>query len=100
MGGVARIFKSLGVSTGVIKLAQPDPATRYAQNIASGGNPATALAAGLSPTTAATNIAQKATLAGGTYGGQTILSSSQGDEKEANVSKTILGGGKKKNIKS
>jgi hypothetical protein len=97
MGGVARIFKSLGVSTGVIKPAQPDPATRYAQNIASGGNPATALAAGLSPTT---NIAQKATLAGGTYGGQTILSSSQGDEKEANVSKTILGGGKKKNIKS
>lgn len=82
MGGVARIFKSLGVSTGVIK-----PAQAVAAPVAA-------------PVAAATNIAQKATLAGGTYGGQTILSSSQGDEKEANVSKTILGGGKKKIIKS
>jgi hypothetical protein len=86
MGGVARIFKSLGVSTGVIKPAQAVAAPVATQAVA--------------PIAAATNIAQKATLAGGTYGGQTILSSSQGDEKEANVSKTILGGGKKKNIKS
>ena len=86
MGGVARIFKSLGVSTGVIKPAQAVAAPVATQAVA--------------PIAAATNIAQKATLAGGTYGGQTILSSSQGDEKEANVSKTILGGGKKKIIKS
>ena len=86
MGGVARIFKSLGVSTGVIKPAQAVAAPVATQAVA--------------PIAAATNIAQKATLASGTYGGQTILSSSQGDEKEANVSKTILGGGKKKNIKS
>jgi hypothetical protein len=90
MGGVARIFKSLGVSTGVIK-----PAQAVAAPVAH-----TSGAVALAALAAATNIAQKATLAGGTYGGQTILSSSQGDEKEANVSKTILGGGKKKNIKS
>ena len=86
MGGgvstVARIFKSLVV----IKPAQAVAAPVATQAV--------------TPIAAATNIAQKATLAGGTYGGQTILSSSQGDEKEANVSKTILGGGKKKIIKS
>lgn len=44
--------------------------------------------------------AQKKAAMGSGYGSKTILTSSGGDETEANVSKTILGGGKKKKIKA
>ena len=42
----------------------------------------------------------KAKLMGSGYGGKTILSSAAGVEEEANVQKTILGGGRKKRIQS
>ena len=35
---------------------------------------------------------------GSGYGGQTIMTSASGVEDEANVQKTILGGGKKRKI--
>lgn len=44
--------------------------------------------------------AQKKAAMGSGYGAKTILTSVQGDETEANVSKTILGGGKKKKIRA
>ena len=80
MGGVVRLWKSFGTSAGAIK---PAP-----------------VAAPVAAQTESTNMIKKATLSGGGYGGDTILSSAKGDETEANISKTILGGGKKKNIKS
>jgi hypothetical protein len=43
---------------------------------------------------------QKQAALGSGYGSKTILTSSVGDENEANVSKTILGGGKKKKIRA
>lgn len=42
----------------------------------------------------------KAKLMGSGYGGTTIMSSASGVEEEANVGKTILGGGSKKKIKA
>ena len=42
----------------------------------------------------------KAKLMGSGYGGKTILSSAAGVEEEANVQKTILGGGRKKRIQA
>ena len=39
-------------------------------------------------------------LMGAGYGGSTIMSTAAGVEEEANVQKTILGGGKKKQIKA
>lgn len=51
--------------------------------------------------TPAVDTAQtKAKLMGSGYGGKTILSSAAGVEEEANVQKTILGGGRKKRIKT
>jgi len=85
MGGVVKIWKSLGLSAGAIKPAQAVAAP---------------VAAPVAAQTESTNMTKKATLSGGGYGGDTILSSAKGDESEANISKTILGGGKKKNIKS
>ena len=41
---------------------------------------------------------QKQKLMGAGYGSQTILTSATGVEDEANVQKTILGGGRKKKI--
>ncbi len=50
---------------------------------------------------APTDITEKKKLTmGSNYNSQTILTSPVGDEGEANVSKTILGGGKKKKIKA
>ena len=77
---------------------QPDPATRYAQNIASGGNPATALAAGLSPTTAeisqssATDADGSSTSVKTKRKGRsaTILTSSAGVEGDATLGKKSL----------
>jgi len=45
-----------------------------------------------------TTAKQKQKLMGAGYGSQTILTSASGVEDEANVQKTILGGGKKKKI--
>ena len=51
------------------------------------------------PTDAKTSSAMAASKAG-SYGGQTIMTGASGVEDEANVQKTILGGGKKKKIKA
>jgi hypothetical protein len=39
-------------------------------------------------------------LMGAGYGGSTIMSSASGVEEEANVAKTVLGGGRKRKIKA
>lgn len=39
-------------------------------------------------------------LMGSGYGGTTIMSSASGVEEEANVAKTVLGGGRKRKIKA
>jgi hypothetical protein len=43
---------------------------------------------------------EKAKLSGSGYGGSTIMTSAKGLEDDANVSKTVLGAGKKKKIKA
>ena len=45
-----------------------------------------------------TTKADRQKLMGSGYGGSTILSSAAGVEDEANVQKTVLGGGKKRKI--
>ena len=45
-------------------------------------------------------LAEKAKLAGSGYGSSTIMSSAKGVDDDANVSKTVLGAGKKKKIKA
>jgi hypothetical protein len=47
-----------------------------------------------------TSMKEKAKLAGSGYGGSTIMSSAKGIDDDANVSKTVLGAGKKKKIKA
>ena len=47
-----------------------------------------------------TSMQEKAKLAGSGYGGSTIMSSAKGIDDDANVSKTVLGAGKKKKIKA
>ena len=42
----------------------------------------------------------KQKLMGAGYGGSTIISSASGVEDEANVAKTVLGGGRKRKIKA
>ena len=51
------------------------------------------------PTDAKTSSVMAASKAG-SYGGQTIMTGASGVEDEANVQKTILGGGKKKKVKA
>lgn len=83
MGGVARIIKSV--------ISKPKAPIQVVEPTA----PQTAVSE------APTDItAQKKSAMGSGYGSQTILTSAGGDEGEANVSKTILGGGKKKKIKA
>ncbi|MAO23970.1 MAG: hypothetical protein CMJ25_24740 [Phycisphaerae bacterium] len=83
MGGVARIIKSvISQKKAPIKVVQPTA-------------PQTAVSE--APTDM---MAQKKAAMGSGYGSQTILTSAGGDEAEANVSKTVLGGGKKKKIKA
>ena len=43
---------------------------------------------------------EKAKLAGSGYGGSTVMTSAKGIDDDANVSKTVLGAGKKKKIKA
>ena len=47
-----------------------------------------------------TSMQEKAKLAGSGHGGSTIMSSAKGIDDDANVSKTVLGAGKKKKIKA
>ena len=84
MGGVARIIKSV--------ISKPKAPIQVVEPTA----PQTAVSE--APTT--DMMAQKKSAMGSGYGSQTILTSAGGDESEANVSKTILGGGKKKKIKA
>ena len=81
MGGVARIIKSV--------ISQPKAPIKVVEPTA----PQTAVSE--APTDM---MAQKKTAMGSGYGSQTVLAGAE--EWEANVSKTILGGGKKKTIKA
>jgi len=47
-----------------------------------------------------TSMQEKAKLAGSGYGGSTVMTSAKGIDDDANVSKTVLGAGKKKKIKA
>jgi len=78
MGGVVRaISKAVGISK-----PKAPPVAQTAQ------------------TAAAPQTAKKANLkSGGSYGGSTMLTSSEGITEEANVGKTVLGGGKEKVVK-
>jgi len=76
MGGVARAISS---AVGIIKPKAP-PVQQVAQT--------------------APQTAKKANIkSSGSYGGSTMLSSSEGVTEEANVGKTVLGGGKQKVVK-
>lgn len=84
MGGVSKVFTKVLKATGIVKAPK--------------------VAAAIVPQQIATKQkAQKSASLGGTkssYGGSTIMGSASGDETEANVSSTVLGGtatkGKKK----
>tara|TARA_B100000035_G_C20866531_1_gene494200 strand:- start:59 stop:316 length:258 start_codon:yes stop_codon:yes gene_type:complete len=85
MGFVRRIIRSITRQPKQVVIQQP------AQTQAPVDAPA--------PTDAKTSSAMAASKAG-SYGGQTIMTGASGVEDEANVQKTILGGGKKKKIKA
>ena len=80
MGGITRIIRSLPG----IKAIAPK-----AKAIAPTPKPALTAATTQAPAVAA--VAKKATFGGG-MGNQTVLTSAQGIEDEANVAKTVLGG--------
>ena len=83
MGGIARLIRKLPMVKAIApKVAAPQPAP-----VAATATKAPAVAA-----------AKKSTFGGG-MGNQTVLTSAQGIEDEANVAKTVLGGAttKKKN---
>ena len=85
MGGAAKIIKSVFSSPkpAPVQVVQPQTETKT------------------EPTQTAQEMAQtKAKLKGSGYGGSTILTSAAGVEDEANVQKTILGGGRKKKIQA
>lgn len=89
MGGVAKIVKSIFSKP---KRKEPSPVV---EPVVKPTAPQTAVSE------APTDItAEKKSTMGSGYGSQTILTSAGGDESEANVSKTILGGGKKKKIRA
>ena len=80
MGGVSRVIKSVFTAPKApapVQVAQPQTAPEPK----------------VQPETQ-----MKAKMVGAGYGGQTILSGATGVEEEANIAKTVLGGGKKKNI--
>ena len=85
MGFVRRIIRSITRQPKQVVIQQP------AQTQAPVDAPA--------PTDAKTSSAMAASKAG-SYGGQTIMTGASGVEDEANVQKTILGGGKKKKVKA
>ena len=88
MGGfVRRIIRSITRTPKQVVVQQPQTVSQ----------PATVDAP--APTDAKTSSAMAASKAG-SYGGQTIMTGASGVEDEANVQKTILGGGKKKKVKA
>ena len=80
MGGAVKIIKSVFSSPkpAPVQVVQPqtEPKAEPAQEMAQ----------------------TKSKLKGSGYGGQTIMTSAAGVEDEANVQKTILGGGRKRKI--
>ena len=81
MGGFVRaISRAVFGSPKVIQPVQPQPVKEPVKE------------------TVDTTKVDKQKLMGSGYGGSTILSSAAGVEDEANVQKTVLGGGKKKKI--
>ena len=81
MGGIVRrISRAVFGSPQVIQAVQPQPVKEPVKE------------------TVDTTKVDKQKLMGSGYGGSTILSSAAGVEDEANVQKTVLGGGKKKKI--
>jgi alcohol dehydrogenase YqhD (iron-dependent ADH family) len=81
MGGFVRaISRAVFGSPKVIQPVQPQPVKETVKE------------------TVDTTKTDKQKLMGAGYGGSTILSSAAGVEDEANVQKTVLGGGKKKKI--
>tara|TARA_R110002050_G_scaffold22588_2_gene61460 strand:+ start:1938 stop:2237 length:300 start_codon:yes stop_codon:yes gene_type:complete len=84
MGGVAKIFTKVLTKSGLVKAPKPvAPQQQIAQVTQQKAQKSAALGGGKS-----------------SYGGTTIMGSASGDETEANVSSTVLGGtatkGKKK----
>lgn len=85
MGGIARLIRKLPMVKAIApKVAAPQPAP---------------VAATATATKAPAVAAAKKSTFGGGMGNQTVLTSAQGVEDEANVAKTVLGGAttKKKN---
>lgn len=81
MGGFVRaISRAVFGSPKVIQPVQPQPVKEPVKEVVD------------------TTKTDKQKLMGSGYGGSTILSSAAGVEDEANVQKTVLGGGKKKKI--
>ena len=84
MGGFVRAIRRVFTRPQQVVVQQPAP------------QPATPAQ---TTTPAKTSSAMAANNAGA-YGGSTIMTGASGVEDEANVSKTILGGGKKKKVKA
>ena len=85
MGGVARIIKSVvSKPKAPIQVVQPkpEPVKETATQVVD------------------TAKADRQKLMGAGYGGTTIMSSASGVEDEANVAKTVLGGGRKRKIQA
>lgn len=85
MGGVARIIKSV--------VSKPKAPIQVVE-------PQTAKVAEPAKDMVSETAQTKAKLMGAGYGGSTIMSTAAGVEEEANVQKTILGGGRKKRIQA
>ena len=83
MGGIARIIKSVvSKPKAPIQVVQPEPVKETATQVVD------------------TAKADRQKLMGSGYGGSTIMSSASGVEDEANVAKTVLGGGRKRKIQA
>ena len=89
MGGFVRAIRRVFTRPQQVVVQQPAPQPATPAQTA----PQTAPA---QPKTSAAMAANNA----GAYGGSTIMTGASGVEDEANVSKTILGGGKKKKVKA
>ena len=87
MGGFVRAIRRVFTRPQQVVVQQPAP------------QPATP-AQTTTPTTPAKTASAMAQTNAGAYGGSTIMTGASGVEDEANVSKTILGGGKKKKVKA
>ena len=86
MGGFVRAIRRVFTRPQQVVVQQPAP------------QPATP--AQTTTTTPAKTSSAMAANNAGVYGGSTIMTGASGVEDEANVSKTILGGGKKKKVKA